>query len=188
MNGNWIMVLVTLKVPWAKAMVISGLKWRAVWNHWIKLVNGPKTIKHKTVPTTLKVTWAPATRLAAPKDAIIAVIVVPILSPKRTGKAPFSSIKPLAYRFCKIPMVADEAWMSNVIPVPTNTPRTGFPLNFIMYSRKASKSFNGSIAPLIRFKAKKIPPTPNKTRPILLIERFLVKKRQTAPKKRMGKA
>ena len=39
---------------------------------------------------------APATRLAAilaPKEAMIAVMVVPILSPKRTGRAPFRSIK-----------------------------------------------------------------------------------------------
>ena len=84
-------VLVMLKVPWAKAMVISGARFKKLSNHWIKPVNGTRKIIQITVPMTLKATWAAATRLAAilaPKEAIIAVIVVPMLSPKSTGRAP----------------------------------------------------------------------------------------------------
>ena len=68
-----------------------GLDFKKLSNHWIKPVNGTRKIIQITVPITLKATWAAATRLAAilaPKEAIIAVIVVPMLSPKSTGRAP----------------------------------------------------------------------------------------------------
>ena len=54
------------------------------------LVKGLKSKVKMIAPTKLNVTWAAAVRLAAtlaPKAAITAVIVVPILSPKRIGKA-----------------------------------------------------------------------------------------------------
>ena len=52
-------------------------------------------------PTTLNSTCVAAARRAAtdaPSAANIAVIVVPILSPNRTGSAPSNGIKPSAYK------------------------------------------------------------------------------------------
>ena len=48
--------------------------------------------------------------------------------------------------------------------------------------------YEQAMAPLIRFSAKNIPPTPKRIRPILFIARFLVKNIQTAPTKRIGRA
>jgi len=44
-------VLVMLKVPWAKAMVISGARFKKLSNHWIKPVNGTRKIIQITVLT-----------------------------------------------------------------------------------------------------------------------------------------
>ena len=63
------------------------------------------------VPTTLKSTCVAAALLAAtdaPIEASTAVIVVPILSPNRIGKAACNETRFSAYNPCNIPTVALE--------------------------------------------------------------------------------
>ena len=58
---------------------------------------GLNKIKNINVPITLNITCEAANLFAdvfEPITAIIAVIVVPILSPNKTGNAPFKSINP----------------------------------------------------------------------------------------------
>ena len=78
----------------------------------INFVKGAKNIKNITAPITLNNMCENATLFAAvdaPIHASIAVIVVPILSPKSTGKVAFKVIQLSAYRFCNIPIVAEDA-------------------------------------------------------------------------------
>ena len=56
----------------------------------------------------------------------MAVTVVPILHPKRIGKAPNKAMVPCEYRVCRIPIVAEEDRTSAVMNVPTNKPRIGY--------------------------------------------------------------
>lgn len=84
-NGNNIIVFTALNVACANAIVNLGAKLKLNCTPAINLVNGAKNIKNITVPITLNKTWDNATLLVgtdAPKQANIAVIVVPIVSPK----------------------------------------------------------------------------------------------------------
>ena len=91
------------------------------------------------LPMTLNITWATATRRAvklARKEASTAVIQVPMLSPKSTGIAPSSGMRPWPAMAIKIPMVALLDWMSTVITVPMKMPSKGLLEKWPMKSTK----------------------------------------------------
>ncbi|SIB25759.1 Uncharacterised protein [Mycobacteroides abscessus subsp. abscessus] len=56
-------------------------------------------------------------------------MVVPILSPKRTGRAASRLIRFSENKPCRIPIVALELWTMTVNNVPTTTPRIGLELH-----------------------------------------------------------
>ena len=81
-----------------------------------------------TVPRILKAAWAEAVLLAdkeVPILANMAVIQVPILSPKSIGMAASIVINLLLARAISKPMVALLLWMIMVINTPPSTPKMG---------------------------------------------------------------
>ena len=190
-NGNSKIVVITLNDPCANAIVTFGFKWKNWAIFSTNIENGDKKIIKITVPMILNIVWDKASLFAevfAPITAIIAVIVVPMLSPKSTGNAAFKVIRFSWYTFCKILIVALEAWTSIVIIVPINTPKTGLLLNFIVNSVNAGRCLSGSIAPDINVNAKNIPPKPNKILPKLFMKLCFTKNRHAAPKNNVGNA
>src|SRR5699024_5664231 len=110
-KGNSIIVLAMLKPPCQKAIVIWGFKLSCVCKNSTKLINGFNNNKNMDAPSKLNITWVKAALLAvtdAPSAASIAVIVVPKLSPNKTGIAEFKVIEPTQYTPSKIPIVALE--------------------------------------------------------------------------------
>src|SRR5699024_3687762 len=96
-NGKWIIVFVTLKLPRAKANVISGFRFNCDCKQVTQEVNNTKNTTNIMVPTKSNITSVNDTRVAAtdaPIAANTAVIVVPKLSPINTGSAAFKSIAP----------------------------------------------------------------------------------------------
>src|SRR5699024_6416874 len=81
----------------------------------------------------------------APIEASIAVIVVPKLSPNKTGTAACKSIACSENKPCKIPMVALELWTINVNTVPIATPKKALSDILSVSSWNTSKSFKGAI-------------------------------------------
>ena len=95
-----IIVVMILKEPWAKAMAVFGFIPSSLSIVLTYIVKGIRKIVKITVPTALNVTWAAASLLAVvvePITAIIAVIVVPILSPNSTGRAAWRVTSPSLY-------------------------------------------------------------------------------------------
>ena len=118
-NGVQIIVIVRLKPVWAFAICLemtcsSG---PCVEIALIRAAYCGTNQINKSVPERLKIEWAMAVRLASllpPIEANNAVIVVPILSPKRTGMAPVKPSKLWPFgpaciaKFCKTAIVAEE--------------------------------------------------------------------------------
>ena len=102
---------------------------------WISAANGFTNQINKKQPEILKIQCATAVLFASfdcPILARSAVIVVPILSPKRIGIAPASPsilVTPSGpgweAKFCKTAIVALLLCTTSVINVPTATPSTG---------------------------------------------------------------
>src|SRR5699024_6378844 len=123
-----------------------------------------------------------------PIEASIAVIVVPILSPNRTGKAAFNVMADSAYKPCKIPMVALELCTTNVNIVPITNPKIGLSLILKVNSWKKSNELIGAIPFPINFNPKNNEPKPKIACPTTLTFWCLKKNNIKLPKAMIGKA
>ncbi|OPZ61630.1 MAG: hypothetical protein BWY85_02352 [Firmicutes bacterium ADurb.Bin506] len=104
-----------------------------------------------------------------PMEARIAVMQVPMLSPKRIGTATSSVITPgdAIATAMRIPTVAELLWMMTVMTSPTSTPRTGLPANACMALAKTGLSRSGTTAWLITERPRNNSPNPSTTSPAL---------------------
>ena len=158
-KGRKISVLIILKAVCALAI------WRAI--SWAgdtaktSFMNNPIKVTKRMLPIRLNNTWANATRFAvtfARQAAMIAVMQVPILSPRSTGIAPSKGIKPWLAMAIKIPIVAELDWISTVITIPTPMPRIGLWENLPIKSTKPWYSRRGKTdCPIILMPSIRIP-------------------------------
>jgi len=164
--------------------------------NWTNFANhGTRKIKTQ-LPLILKILCAIAVRFAfldCPIDARSAVIVVPILSPRRIGIAPVSPITLLTpsgpacdAKFCRTAIVAELLCTTNVMTAPSTTPRTGMDETFPIRSTKTGLPAKGFMtSPMISIPSNK---SPNEkiTIPIFLTFSFLLTKFRINPTKIIG--
>ena len=87
-----------------------------------KAKNGWKNISAQTTPNRLNTVCDKAARLAevlATEAAILAVMVVPIFSPKTIAHAILNGIHPMLSMMRVMAIVAEEDWSMSVSTVPT---------------------------------------------------------------------
>ena len=146
-RGSHTRVHAILKVVWAFAICLeitatSGPLGEIICTKAVKtgIIN-----RNTMLPVILNTLWATAVRFAfldCPIDARSAVMVVPMLSPKRIGIAPARPITLLTpsgpawdAKFWSTAIVAELDWTTRVIRSPTSTPSTGtwdtFPIRLI---------------------------------------------------------
>ena len=116
-----------------------------------------------------------ASRLC-PSDASSAVMVVPILSPRRIGIAPTSprilvtpSTPGWAAKFCRTAIVALLLCTTSVIAVPSRSPSTGIPDTFPIRSVNTGLDASGFITSPMVSMPRNNKPNANIVCPILLI-------------------
>ncbi len=136
--------------------------------YWISAAYGFTRKRNKIAPEILNTQCANAVLLASfgcPIDAITAVMVVPILSPRRIGIAP---VRPIILvtpsgpacdaKFCNTAIVALLLCTTSVISAPTATPRTGMCDTFPIISTKNALDARGFItSPIVSIPRNKRP-------------------------------
>ena len=152
---------------------------------------------NRKAPVILKVQWASAVRFASrlwPIHANSAVIVVPMLSPRRTGMAPARPMMletpsgpACAAKFCRTAMVALLLCTTRVISVPTSTPSTGIPETWSIILTKTGLAASGFITLLMICMPSNSSPNAKIVWPMLLIFSDLKTKDTIKPTKIMTK-
>ena len=180
-NGSQISVQTTLKVVWAFAICLEMTSSSGPFGE-MKRTNPARTgIKNRNtiLPVILKILWATAVLFAfldCPMDANSAVMVVPMLSPRRIGIAPVSPMTLLTpsgpaweAKFWSTAMVAELLCTTRVIIMPSNTPRTGIWVTCPMRFKKNGLEASGFITfPMISI------PSNNKPKEKITIPMFLI--------------
>ncbi len=166
-------VFTTLKVVWALA-ICRPIFPAGEMSFTNEMKKGSR-IRAMILPHRLNITWEQATRLAFRplcRVAMTAVIQVPILSPKITGIAPSRGINPWLAMAIRIPMVAEEDWITRVIPNPVSSPRIGWVENLPRISTIRGSCRSGITALLIILMPSIRIPKPKSTEPRFFKVRF----------------
>ena len=198
MSGSQINVQTTLKVVCAFAICleITSTSFPFGEMNCTKRANTGRRNINKILPVILKTLCASAVLFAfldCPMDAKSAVMVVPMLSPRRIGIAP---VRPITLvtpsgpaceaKFCNTAMVAELLCTTSVITVPSATPRIGISFTFAIRSTKIALPASGFITlPMISIPSNN---SPNEkiTRPIFFNCSFLQTKFIIKPMKISG--
>ncbi len=119
-------------------------------------------------PIRLNIRWARAARLAftlVPREAICAVMVVPMLSPRIRGSAWGKVSTPLKASIWATAIVALEDCTTMVMIVPTRTPVSGLPARRTTTAWACALWRRGPKASFISERPKNSSPNPRMTEP-----------------------